>query len=94
MEKKQMDRDYETTRDLYTKKLVTNQQTGRRNQVLQCKICQTVSNKTFEMENHIRKHSKSRPFICEKCGFSFTTMGNKLRHLAHDSCHKFKRRQN
>ena len=83
----------ERTVDLYTKTFVTNAKTGRRNQLLRCKICFMTSTKSFEMENHIRLHTRSRPFICQRCGVTFTTMGNKQRHLAHDSCGKQKSKQ-
>lgn len=71
---------------MITKGFMINMVTGRRNQVLKCKVCGLQSTKSFEIENHVRRHSKSRPFICNKCGFSFTTQGNKTRHQANGSC--------
>lgn len=85
------DERQETTRDLYTKSSITNPRTGRKCQELRCRICSETKNTAFLMENHVRKHTKSRPFMCNICTVAFTTAGNLQRHKSHNSCFKQKR---
>lgn len=84
--------EHDQTQNLFTRSFMINMATGRRNQVLKCKLCTMTSTKSFEMENHVRRHSRSRPFICNLCGFPFTTQGNKTRHQANASCFRNRRK--
>ena len=46
---------------------VFNDQTGRQNQQMQCKVCHKKFNKLSNVKDHVRTHSDSRPYSCALC---------------------------
>ena len=46
---------------------VFNDQTGRQNQQMQCKVCNKKFNKLSNVKDHVRTHSDSRPYSCALC---------------------------
>ena len=43
--------------------------------------CDTTLYKLNNMNDHIRKHTGDRPFICTVCNFAFSQIGNLNKHL-------------
>ncbi|CAI2368694.1 unnamed protein product [Moneuplotes crassus] len=66
----------------YEHKFVYNQKTMRTNTVLSCKYegCTKVYNKTWDLLDHMRKHTGEKPYQCKTCLKRFSQRGNVIKH--------------
>ncbi|XP_055913452.1 zinc finger protein 93-like [Eupeodes corollae] len=46
-----------------------------------CKICAKTSNNKFRHEEHLRIHTKEKPYKCEKCGIGIATSNAMAHHM-------------
>lgn len=74
------------SRKLFTKTYMTNEKTGRMNQLLQCSLCPSSFTKLCNALDHARMHIDYRPFTCSTCGLTFAQKGNLKRHVKSAYC--------
>ena len=62
---------------------VYNRETKRAKLYFQCKFagCDSIFRKSCNLRDHFRKHTATRPFLCDICNKQFTQSGNLGRHL-------------
>ena len=64
----------------FRKTTMSNEKTGRKNQVLECLTCNKMFGKLCNVLDHVRTHANERPFDCSRCGQKFAQRGNRDRH--------------